>query len=729
MPESAPLDITQYLVPIREDEPAGESLQYDDEYDKIQNARVEEALTDIDEESKKWAKKNPKRANWDVVISVGLDALKKKSKDIQIAAWVTEALTRQKGLVGLRDGLRLILAIQDKFWNTAHPGEGDPEVREGIYDFLDDQRRLPFLIRETPLVDVKGKPAYSFYDYEASRKLENDLLKESDSRERDQLLAGKLRAEDFDLLVKATDRDFYVSTITILDECLEATQQLNTSLRSGTDLRLMSSVQDVDRIPDEGENLVIVAEVKKVLHFRIFDLKGKRILDTDESRLTDQTLPIESLKKEIAGLLWPPRDLSLIERDRVIAAVRSIVGLPSPTPQHYGRKGPALTRTFTALEAVASLAKELLEEKPAPLPDPVDEADPVEDGSSGEISTIDESQTAEPLPPPPQPSRRASPPTRQMSPSTGGPISSPEEARARIALAANFLREADPADPVPYLLVRALSMGLLYRSPGVTGTTTFDAPATESRQELRRLLSEGSWPELLTATEQILSRPEGAGWIDVRRLALQALESIGHNDALRASKAILGAELRDYPEWPRAELNDETACAGRETLSWIAEAFPADSRPNHTEVSRDIQSALDDESPPIENGSRPPDPWDQALALHQEGRIAEAISLLGRASREAKTGRERFLRTFQQAELCLRMGRPGVATPLLEGLARQIDEFQLERWEDPGLCARVVAALYRCVRGKDEIRARTIYDRLCQLDIGQALSIDEESDR
>ena len=67
------------------------------------------------------------------------------------------------------------------------------------------------------------------------------------------------------------------------------------------------------------------------------------------------------------------------------------------------------------------------------------------------------------------------------------------------------------------------------------------------------------------------------------------------------------------------------------------------------------------------------------------------------------------------------MGRPGVALPLLEGLARQIDELRLDRWEDPALCARVVASLYRCLRGKDDERARAIYERLCQLDIGQAL--------
>jgi len=43
------------------------------------------------------------------------------------------------------------------------------------------------------------------------------------------------------------------------------------SLKEECDLKLISSVSDVTDIPKAGKSLVIVAAVKNVLHFRIFD--------------------------------------------------------------------------------------------------------------------------------------------------------------------------------------------------------------------------------------------------------------------------------------------------------------------------------------------------------------------------------------------------------------------------------------------------------------------------
>jgi hypothetical protein len=91
------------------------------------------------------------------------------------------------------------------------------------------------------------------------------------------------------------------------------------------DLRLMSSVSDPGDIPTEGENLVIVAAVNRVLHVRIFDGEGKVVVDTDETRLTGQARPIEDLKKQLESL-WPPHQLTRSEKEQVIAAVTPIVG-------------------------------------------------------------------------------------------------------------------------------------------------------------------------------------------------------------------------------------------------------------------------------------------------------------------------------------------------------------------------------------------------------------------
>ena len=99
-------------------------------------------------------------------------------------------------------------------------------------------------------------------------------------------------------------------------------------LEDAFDLRLMSSVNDVNIIPTVGKNLIIVAAVNNVLRFRIFDGDGKEVVDTDENRLKEEKpqigQQIEDLRKRLESL-WPPHQLTSGDTIRVITDVRSIV--------------------------------------------------------------------------------------------------------------------------------------------------------------------------------------------------------------------------------------------------------------------------------------------------------------------------------------------------------------------------------------------------------------------
>ena len=95
--------------------------------------------------------------------------------------------------------------------------------------------------------------------------------------------------------------------------------------RVGFDLRVMYSESDVSNIPTSGTNLVIVADVKNVLYFRLFDTDGEVVVDTNETRLTTQTGLITDLRRQLDSLR-PPHKLTRSEKDRVVTAVTSIVG-------------------------------------------------------------------------------------------------------------------------------------------------------------------------------------------------------------------------------------------------------------------------------------------------------------------------------------------------------------------------------------------------------------------
>src|SRR3989442_286920 len=111
------------LQPIPGLNPAGTNLRYDPIYDKIKEARREEE----DVEQGEW-KRARKVADWPLVIKLASDALATKSKDLQIAAWLTEALLKQEALGGLRAGLGLLQGLLEKFWRSPRPARNPPKI-------------------------------------------------------------------------------------------------------------------------------------------------------------------------------------------------------------------------------------------------------------------------------------------------------------------------------------------------------------------------------------------------------------------------------------------------------------------------------------------------------------------------------------------------------------------------------------------------------------------------
>jgi hypothetical protein len=91
------------------------------------------------------------------------------------------------------------------------------------------------------------------------------------------------------------------------------------------DVQLMPALKDASGISTAGKNLVIVAAVNNVLHFRVFDDNGTVVVDIDEKRLMEQARQIDDLRKELESL-WPPHELTRSDKRRVLTTLTSIVG-------------------------------------------------------------------------------------------------------------------------------------------------------------------------------------------------------------------------------------------------------------------------------------------------------------------------------------------------------------------------------------------------------------------
>ncbi len=177
------LDFEALLAPIPGDSPAGEPVGFS------VRAQMEEARKEIDPDD--FAPDDPlrpteaKKADWAGIVRLATTTLTQSSKDLLVAARLTEALTKLHGYAGFAAGAQLLRRLLDECWDRLHPSieDGDLEVRAGPFNWLgDDGRgaRFPYTLRTVPLfrgesgwvtlhdwVKIQeGKPGLSRDDFE-----------------------------------------------------------------------------------------------------------------------------------------------------------------------------------------------------------------------------------------------------------------------------------------------------------------------------------------------------------------------------------------------------------------------------------------------------------------------------------------------------------------------------------------------------------------------------------
>jgi type VI secretion system protein ImpA len=118
------IDIDEMIQPIDPIAPAGEYLRYDPLYDRIAQARYTE---DASLPQGVWQRPT-QQADWPLVVELCTEALTRRSKDLQIALWLTEAWLHLDGLAGYSRGCNLILGLHRYFAATMHPA---PELPAG----------------------------------------------------------------------------------------------------------------------------------------------------------------------------------------------------------------------------------------------------------------------------------------------------------------------------------------------------------------------------------------------------------------------------------------------------------------------------------------------------------------------------------------------------------------------------------------------------------------------
>ncbi len=240
----------ELLLPIPGDNPSGADLRYTATYDNIREARRQD--DDLDQGA--WQHER-KVADYPLVVKLSTLALKEKTKDLQIAAWLTEAHLRLSGFRELHECIRLCDGLLVNFWDTLYPQleDGDAEMRATPLDWIGAKLDQP--LRHAPLT----RDGHSWYQYKDSRTVQyEDQAKDAGQKKaREKALAeGKLPPEIFDKSFQETPKLFYAQSEKELDLSLQALAKLEQTCQE----------KFADSAPSLGKLKGTLGEVRHTVH-------------------------------------------------------------------------------------------------------------------------------------------------------------------------------------------------------------------------------------------------------------------------------------------------------------------------------------------------------------------------------------------------------------------------------------------------------------------------------
>jgi type VI secretion system protein ImpA len=209
------VDIEALLAPIPGDQPAGSGLPFD------VRQQLEEGRKEEDPDS--FAADDPmrphefKKADWRGIIRLAQDTLTRTSKDLQVAARLTEALVKAHGFAGLRDGFRLLRGLVEECWDRLHPPleDGEVEIRASPFVWLDNPIRgitFPITLRQVPLLVIKDA-SYA--------------LQQCDQSEQNK---ARVPQSELDKAIRKASREQLAAVSEDVTECLAELDRLRASL-------------------------------------------------------------------------------------------------------------------------------------------------------------------------------------------------------------------------------------------------------------------------------------------------------------------------------------------------------------------------------------------------------------------------------------------------------------------------------------------------------------------
>jgi len=217
------LDLQALLAPIPGDKPAGEDMSSSTEFDEIKEARrADEDLPQGDWETEL------KSAEWPKVKRGATELLSRKTKDLQVSAWLTEAITNLHGFAGLRAGLTLTRDLISNYWDSVYPlMEDGVAVRSSKIAWIN--ANLPTVVANVPLCAPEAG-GFGLRRWNEAKEVDNVARRDPAAARRLIDEEKKVSSDTIDKAVKATPDQFFRSLYEDVNACREALRSLEEAV-------------------------------------------------------------------------------------------------------------------------------------------------------------------------------------------------------------------------------------------------------------------------------------------------------------------------------------------------------------------------------------------------------------------------------------------------------------------------------------------------------------------
>jgi len=230
------VDIERLVAPINGDAAQGTDVREDrsptSDYYTVKDARnaaraAERSAMFGDEDS------GESSEAWRTVAETSEKILSEKSKDLEVSAWYLEALVRQHGVAGLRDGLLIIQTLINDYWDGLYPepDEDGIETRVAPITGLNGdggEGTLLAPLRNLEITEDTDYGVFSFWQYQQAR--DADRIEDEDKK------AARLEAlgyslSDFNSAIADTGIESCRNFVSTLEEAAKIYKETSTRLR------------------------------------------------------------------------------------------------------------------------------------------------------------------------------------------------------------------------------------------------------------------------------------------------------------------------------------------------------------------------------------------------------------------------------------------------------------------------------------------------------------------